>query len=257
MGRQMDANPDHRQLYLRLLTDSQTVRHYLNLKLAISTDEKLQANAERNFENDFGICTLENSNSRVQLLRQLIAAFNRDMLPTLWLKSYDLTLKQASYDENESIQVPDKVWARLQHTLLKMRRPRPRPVTRRSLMHCIFILAVDLFGKHFTTKKKTCKRRDALKSNVYNYETDCVALFVNLCMNKICKKWSHRKDCFLDHFRSLPSFALTPIFVNLCIKKFGSLPITTDSEFRESVYKENMQKVESPERLLFAHPLRV
>ena len=79
-------------------------------------------------------------------------------------------------------------------------------------------------------------------------------IFVNLCMNKICKKWSHRKDCFLDHFRSLPSFALTPIFVNLCIKKFGSLPITTDSEFRESVYKENMQKVESPERLLFAHP---
>ena len=43
-------------------------------------------------------------------------------------------------------------------------------------MHCIFILAVDLFGKHFTTKKKTCKRRDALKSNVYNYETDRVAL---------------------------------------------------------------------------------
>ena len=43
----MDANPDHRQLYLRLFTDSQTVRHYLNLKLAISTDEKLQANAER------------------------------------------------------------------------------------------------------------------------------------------------------------------------------------------------------------------
>ena len=43
-------------------------------------------------------------------------------------------------------------------------------------MHCIFILAVDLFGKHFTTKKKTCKRRDALKSNVYNYETDRVAM---------------------------------------------------------------------------------
>ena len=176
MGRQMDANPDHRQLYLRLFTDPRTVRHYLNLKLAISKDEKLQANAERNFANDFGICTLESSNSRVQLLRQLIAAFNPGMLPTLCLKSYDLTLKQASYDENESIRVPDAVWARLQHTLLKMRRPRPRPVTRRSLMHCIFILAVDLFGKHFTTKKKTCKRRDALKSNVYNYETDRVAL---------------------------------------------------------------------------------
>ena len=179
MGRQMDANPDHRQLYLRLFTDSQTVRHYLNLKLAISTDEKLQANAERNFENDFGICTLESSNSRVQLLRQLIAAFNRDMPPTLSLKSYDLTLKQTSCDDkNESIQVPDKVWARLQHVLTKIRRPRPRPVTRRSLMDCIFILSGDLFGKHFTTRKKTRKRgsKEGGEQNVYNYETDQVAL---------------------------------------------------------------------------------
>ena len=103
------------------------------------------------------------------------------MLPTLCLKSYDLTLKQASYDENESIRVPDAVWARLQHTLLKMRRPRPRPVTRRSLMDCIFILSVELLGKHFTTRKKTRKRAlTALKEdatqNVYNYETDQVAL---------------------------------------------------------------------------------
>ena len=119
MGRQMDANPDYRQLYLRLLellTEPHAIRHYLNLKLAISTDEKLQANAERNIENDFCICTLESSNSRVQLLRRLIAAFNRDMLPTMWLKSYDLTPKQVSYDEeNECIQVPEEVWGRLQH----------------------------------------------------------------------------------------------------------------------------------------------
>jgi hypothetical protein len=116
MGRQMDANPDYGQLYLRLLTNPHAIRHYLNLKLAISTDEKLQANAERNIENDFCICTLESSNSRVQLLRQLIAAFNRDMLPTMWLESYDLTLKQASRDEgNECIQIPEEVWGRLQH----------------------------------------------------------------------------------------------------------------------------------------------
>ena len=61
MGRQMDANPDYRQLYLRLLTDPHAIRHYLNLKLAISTDEKLQANTERNIENDFCICTLEST----------------------------------------------------------------------------------------------------------------------------------------------------------------------------------------------------
>ena len=197
MGRQMDANPDYRQLYLRLLTDPHAIRHYLNLKLVISTDEKLQANTERNIENDFCICTLESSNSRVQLLRRLVAAFNRDMLPTLWLKSYDLTLKQASYDESESIRVPDEVWGRLQHVLVKMRRPRPRPVTRRSLMDCIFILSVELFGKHFTTRKKTRKRAlTALKKdatqNVYNYETDQVALglviklMVVSLRNKMC-----------------------------------------------------------------------
>ena len=97
MGRQSDANPDYRQLYLRLLTDPHAIRHYLNLKLAISTDEKLQANTERNVENDFCICTLESSNSRVQLLRRLIAAFNRDMLPTLWLKSYDPMMKVKAF----------------------------------------------------------------------------------------------------------------------------------------------------------------
>ena len=100
------------------------------------------------------------------------------MLPTLWLKSYDLTLKQTSYDENERIEISDLVWGKLQHTLLKMRRPRPRPVTRRSLMDCIFILSVDLFGKHFTTRKKTRKRasKEGGAQNVYNYETDQVAM---------------------------------------------------------------------------------
>ena len=87
-------------------------------------------------------------------------------------------LKQASYDENESIQVPDEVWGRLQHVLVKMRRPRPRPVTRRSLMDCIFILSRDLFGKHLTTKKKTRKRglKECVAQTMYNYETDQVAL---------------------------------------------------------------------------------
>ena len=204
MGREMDANPDYRQLYLRMFTDSQTVRHYLNLKLAISTDKKLQANAERNFENDFGICTLQGRNSRVQLLRQLIAAFNRDMLPTLWLKSYDLTLKQASYDENEHSEISDEVWGRLQHTLLEMRRPRPRPVTRRSLMDCIFILSQDLFGKHLTTKKKTRKRglKECVAQTMYNYETDQVALrlVIKLVTMSYCTKMRDIEQELVDRY---------------------------------------------------------
>ena len=48
-------------------------------------------------------------------------------------------------------------------------------------MDCIFILSVELLGKHFTTRKRTRKRAlTALKEdatqNVYNYETDQVAL---------------------------------------------------------------------------------
>ena len=44
-------------------------------------------------------------------------------------------------------------------------------------MDCIFILSGDLFGKHFTTRKKTRKRasEDGAR-NVYNYETDQVAI---------------------------------------------------------------------------------
>ena len=45
-------------------------------------------------------------------------------------------------------------------------------------MDCIFILSVELFGKHFTTRKKTRKRgsKEGGEQNVYNYETDRVAL---------------------------------------------------------------------------------
>jgi hypothetical protein len=174
--RQMKANPDHAHVYLRLFTDPRTVRHYLNLKLAISTDERLQTYAERNAENDYRICTLHSINSRVQLLRQLIAAFNHEMLPTLCLKSYDLTLKQACYDEGECIEVPDEVWAKLQPALKRMRRPRERPANRRDLMDCIYILSQDLFGKHFTTRKKTEKASKGAPRNVYNYLTDQAAL---------------------------------------------------------------------------------
>ena len=109
------------------------VRHYLNLKLAIATDERLHANAERNAENDYRICTLDSNNSRVQLQRQLITAFNHGVLPALCLKSYDLTLKQASYDEGERIEIPEEVWGRLRCACVKMRRPRPRPTNRRNL----------------------------------------------------------------------------------------------------------------------------
>jgi hypothetical protein len=178
MAKLMRDNPQIRESYLRLFTDSRAVGHYLNLKLAISTDEKLESNANRNAENDFCICTTSSSNSRVQLLRQLIAAFNHEMLPCLRLKPYDLTLKQGSYDETESIDISDCTWGRLQRALAEMRRPRPRPRNRKHLMDCIFILATHLIGKHFTTKKKTRNRASAESAthNVYNYETDQIAL---------------------------------------------------------------------------------
>lgn len=126
------------------------------------------------------------------------SVFNCKMLPHLHLKPYDLTLKQGSYDEKESVDISDCTWARLQHTLVEMRRPRLRPQNRKDLMDCIFILATHLLGKQFTAKKKTRKRGSAERAsterasterasaerasaesathNVYNYETDQAAL---------------------------------------------------------------------------------
>ena len=185
---QMKANPDHKHVYLRLFTDPHTVQHYRNLKLAISTDERLQINAEWNSKNDFHICTLDSSNSHVQLLRQMITAFNRGMLPTLWLQSYDLTLRQASYDENESIEIPDEVWGKLKHVLVKMRRPRPRPKNRRNLMDCIYALSENLLGKLFTSRKKTEKAsKEGTPRNVYNYLTDQVALRLAIELLAVCQ----------------------------------------------------------------------
>lgn len=193
MRNQMHENPEHRELYLRLFTDSHAVQHYLNLKLAISTDEKLRENAKRNAEKDFCICTLSNSNARVQLLRQLISEFNHGMLPATWLKAYDLTLKQDSYDENERVTISDEVCRSLQRALAEMRRPRDQPKTRRSLMDCIFVLSEHLFGKHFTSKRKTRKRTSVGDEthNVYNYETDQAKLGL---MIKLMTT-SHRIKC--------------------------------------------------------------
>jgi len=43
-------------------------------------------------------------------------------------------------------------------------------------MDCIYILSQDLFGKHFTTRKKTEKASKGAPRNVYNYLTDQAAL---------------------------------------------------------------------------------
>ena len=44
-------------------------------------------------------------------------------------------------------------------------------------MDCIYVLSQDLFGKHFTTRKKTEKAsKEGAPRNVYNYLTDQAAL---------------------------------------------------------------------------------
>ena len=88
----------------------------------------------------------------------MIAVMNDGMTPQL--KPYDLTLLQSDYDEDESINAPDKLWQQYKHhKQFKQRRrtTEEKPQTRKSWMECIFSLFRDVFGNTFTVRRETSK----------------------------------------------------------------------------------------------------
>ena len=89
------------------------------------------------------------------------------------MKTYDLTLKQALYDENEGVSVPDEIW---QSYTQGRRTCKGKPTDRRSLIECIATLSKELFGKRFVEKIKTRKRSQSGGKQVYNYKTNTVLL---------------------------------------------------------------------------------
>ena len=113
------------------------------------------------------------AHNKVQLLRRLLDIFNRDLPPACTpLKAYDLTLKQALYDENERVSVPDEIW---RYYTQGRKTCKGKPANRKGLIECIVTLSKELFGKRFVEKIKTRKRSQSGKQ-VYNYKTNTVLL---------------------------------------------------------------------------------
>jgi hypothetical protein len=167
----MADNPSERQVCLEVFTNSQGVRHLRNIKYAAYRDEALRLLDEKTMAQDFSECNLNSATSNAQLLRRLLAVFNHGLPPSSHLKAYDLTLKQASYDENEKVHVQDEIW---QHYTQGRRTRKNRPTSRKGLMECIITLSKELFGKKIIEKAQTSKKGET--NRVYNYNTN-TALF--------------------------------------------------------------------------------
>ena len=171
----MAENHIKREICLELFVEPKAVDQLRNIKLAAYTEEKLKSIDEYYSTRDFAACNLTRlpAHNKVQLLRRLLDIFNRDLPPACTpLKAYDLTLKQALYDENEGVSVPDEIW---QSYTQGRRTCKGKPTDRRSLIECIATLSKELFGKRFVEKIKTRKRSQSGKQ-VYNYKTNTVLL---------------------------------------------------------------------------------
>ena len=81
--------------------------------LALYTDDKLRKKYESIAEFEYDICRQQTLTKKCLLLRKMIAVMNDGMTPQL--KSYGLTLLQSDYDEDESINAPDKRWQSYKH----------------------------------------------------------------------------------------------------------------------------------------------
>ena len=182
------------------------------IKLAAYTDEKLKSIDEYYSTRDFAACNLTRlpAHNKVQLLRRLLDIFNSDLPPTCTpLKTYDLTLKQALYVENERDSVPDEIW---RYYTQGRKTCKGKPANRKGLMECIFTLSKELFGKRFVEKTETCKQG---AKKVYNYKTneDLLNMAVKLM------SWTDRLDDIDAEFARLhgPFQTLWPLSVNQAI----------------------------------------
>ena len=110
-------------------------------------------------------------------------------------QAYDLTLKQALYDENEGVSVPDEIW---QSYTQGRRTCKDKPTDRRSLIECIATLSKELFGKRFVEKIKTRKRSQSGKQ-VYNYKTNTVLLNIAIKL----MTWQDRQEDIDPEFARL------------------------------------------------------
>ena len=183
----MSENPNERDICLEIFVEPKAVDQLRNIKLAAYTEEKLKSIDEYYSTKDFAACNLTRlpANNKVQLYRRLLDIFNRDLPPTCTpLKAYDLTLKQAWYDENEGVSVPDEIW---RYYTQGRKTCKGKPANRKGLIECIVTLSKELFGKRFVEKTET--RKEGAKK-VYNYKTNKALLGMAVKL----MSWTDRLD---------------------------------------------------------------
>jgi len=162
-----------------------------NMLFGVYTIEKLlkikeyDHNVENDFPNAHTVCT------SVLLLHELIEVFNEGLAEDMHLKTYDITLSQTKYNEDDEVEVPDHVWQLFVH---KCRSVKKQPTTRRALMGAIFMLSHRTFGKFFTTKtvtsrSKPCKKGGSKQIRCYDYVGDDMFLRVHVQL----ADWSKRE----------------------------------------------------------------
>ena len=139
---------------------------------------------EYDFPNAHTVCT------SVLLLRELIEVFNKGLPEDVHLKTYDITLSQTQYNEDDEVEVPDHVW---QLYVYKCRSVKKQPTTRRALMGAICMLSHRTFGKFFTTKTVTsrsepCKKGGTKQVRCYDYVGDDMFLRVHVQLADCSKR---------------------------------------------------------------------
>ena len=167
-------NPDDLSQYIvDIFTDERAFTHFLNLRFLFYTDKKLEELYKNLLRKDYAVNIVDDCINRVILLRRMLDVWNHNLPEDVHLAPFDLTIKQSSYDEDETIEVSNGI---MQQYNVKRRDQKPQPGTRKELMNYIFRLARDVFGKHFCYKKRTRKAAKSSMGNVYNYLTNSALL---------------------------------------------------------------------------------
>ena len=160
------ANPAYETIITDVCTDARSFAYNENLVLALYTDEKL-----RDLNGDWrGGRGRSTPTAKCLLLRTILAAMNRGQ--SFQLKTYDLTLSQTQYDEDEQVEVSDDVWL-LYRSHMRTRKLE-KPQTRKEWMMCVYLLAKCLFGSRFINRMETSRggNRSNGGTRCYNFQTD-------------------------------------------------------------------------------------
>jgi len=171
----LDLDPIVKEYIHRIFTCDRALEKNQNMVLGIYTFAKLQSIASQQQKQNYEICCMYNTINTAILYREMITAWNKNMPPDAYLKPYNITIKQGNYDENQKLDIPDSVWNRYKR---KSGGGSDRPMTRRTVLECIFALSQELFGTKYNIRTPTTRKVNGVKIRCFNYSCDFLALHV-------------------------------------------------------------------------------